>query len=358
MDAADPLHDPGLPGARLLARFFQAGIVVIDEHDAPAFASAAACDLLGVANEPALRAAWDDIRDGLRIAEWPRQLPDGSSFRGRADFSGRAGGRSIRFEMHAAACAGRTYRIAHMRDRERLQATDDALILAAEADANQHVLGGLVHSAKGPLNNFNLTLALLTAAISRVEASEFTPEMLARWKRYAGVLAHESERLALCIDSMHALTLRHEPSRKAIDVCALLRECAHVLRHDATMREIALDIDVPESGVHAIGDPRLVRLALVSLTIALLDCAPQGARVGLRLDAATVRTPTIMIAMSEGTTPPGLVADLFRVSGMAECEHFAAAAARLIVEAQGGELSVIGEHPRTPGFVIRIPSID
>ena len=356
MHAADPLHDPGLPGAGLLARFAGAAIVVIDEHDQPAFASTAACELLGVTDETALRAAWDDIRNDLRIAEWPRRLPGGSSFHGCADFPGRSGDRSIRFEMHAPEEAGRAYRIVLMRDRRRLQPTDHALVLAAEANANRHVLVGLVHSAKGPLNNFSLTLALLASGIARVEASGFTPDMLARWKRYAAVLAQESDRLSRCIDDVHALTLRHVPSREAIDVCALLRECSNILRHDATMREVALDLDAPESGVHAMGDPRLVRLALVSLTIALLDVAPQGARIGWRLDAAPA--PAITITMSEGPTQPGLLSDLFRVSGMAECEHFAAVAARVIVEAQGGELSVTGEDTRAPGFVVRLPPID
>jgi hypothetical protein len=165
-----------------------------------------------------------------------------------------------------------------MSGRGNLFPTEDTWLLASERQANRHVLAGLVHAAKGPLNNFSLTLTLLADGVAHADTSSLPPEMLARWTRHIDVLRSETLCLARCVDDIHALTLRHEPALDAIDLCAILRECEHALHHDATMREIVLSLHAPETPVYGMGDPRLVRLALLSFTICLLDLTQPGGR--------------------------------------------------------------------------------
>ena len=241
MNARSVLQDSGLPDSRLLARLLQAGTLVLDENDALTFASAGACQLFGVDDEAALRDRWSDLREQLRVERWPHTLPDGDAYHGRADLLTPAGPRAIRFEMHGMADAGSMHRAVLVRDRARVLATDRALLLASEAQANRHVLTGLVHAAKGPLNNFNLTLALLSTGVARGDVLAATPEAAARRTRYIDVLQKEAARLASCIDEIHALTVRHEPSHEPIDLAATSADCARVLRHGATMREVSRD---------------------------------------------------------------------------------------------------------------------
>jgi hypothetical protein len=354
MMARTLLQDSGLHDSRLLARLLQAGTLVLDERDDLRFASAGACELLGVAGEAALRAHWSDLRAQLEVARWPRALADGHAYHGRADLATPEGMRAIRFELHGMVDDGCMHRAVLVRDRAHLLPSDRALLLASEAQANRHVLTGLVHAAKGPLNNFNLTLALLGAGVARGDAP--TPELAARRTRYIEVLQNEAARLAACIDEIHALTVRHEASREAIDVGALSLACGRVLRHGATMREVGLEMDVPDRPVMATGDPHLVRLALLSFAICVLELTEPGGRVGWRVmrgDGA--RAPAISITTSQPALPAGLVNGLFRLSCTAESDYSAAIAARLIVEAQGGDVSLDQASAGTPGILLSIP---
>ena len=354
MIAPSVLQDSGLPDSRLLARLLQAGTLVLDDRDNPCFASAGACELLGVADEPQLRERWSDIGAQLHLAQWPRVLPDGDAYHGRADLSTPAGMRAVRFEMHGMADAGCMHRVVLVRDRAHLMASDRALLLASEAQANRHVLTGLVHGAKGPLNNFNLTLALLAGGIARGDPS--TPELFARRSRYVEVLQNEAARLAAHIDEIHALTLRHEASHEAIDVAAMSLDCARVLRHGATMREVGLELDVPDRPVVAMGDPQLVRLALLSFAISVLELTSPGGRVGWRVvpgDGA--RAPAVALTTSQPALPKALARGVFRLSCTAESDYSAAIAARLIVEAQGGDVIVHDGASGAPGILLHIP---
>lgn len=355
MNASNAMQDSGLPDSRLLARLLQAGTLVLDARDDLCFASPGARELFGASDDAQLRGHWAGLRTQLRVSQWPRTLPGGDAYQGRADVSTPAGPRAIRFEMHGIAESGGAHRAVLVRDRAHLLPSDRALLLAIEAQANRHVLIGLVHAAKGPLNNFNLTLALLGGA-AIAGASAATPAAIARRGRYLEVLQNEAARLAACVDEIHALTLRHDGSNEAIDLCALSLDCARVLRHGATMREVRLELDVPDHSVVAIGDPQLVRLALLSFAISILELTKPGGRVGWRLthdDGAAA--PQIAITTSQPALPPALASELFRLSCTAESDYCAAIAARLIIEAQGGEVSLHDADAGAPGIVLRIP---
>jgi len=353
VNASMPLQDSGLTDSRLLARLVQAGTLVLDEQDALRFASHGACELFGVDGEATLRHRWRDTGEELRVRCWPRSLIDGHAHFGKADVTTPTGVRPIRYEMHAIADGARVHRAVLVRDRARLLPTDRALLLASEAQTNRHVLTGLVHAARGPLNNFNLTLALLSAAIAR--AGDAGSELAARRERYLEVLRNEAVRLAACIDEIHALTLRHQPTNEAIDVAALSADCARVLRHGATMREVVLDLDVPGAPVMAFGDPRLVRLALLSFAISVLDLTSSGGRVGW---SVTLADDACLVAMTttESALPPALAASLFRLSCTAESDYSAAITGRLIIEAQGGEVTILDSVDGQPGLLLRIPA--
>ena len=348
-DIEDSLQDSRLPDGRFFARFAASGVLVLDARDELRFASPAACALLGVENEGALRPRFPDIARQLRISG--RDVSAAPHY-GHADVQTDAGPRAIRFELHALAAAGAPMHVVFVRDRARLLGSDGLLLLASEAHANRHVLTGLVHAAKGPLNNFSLTIALLEAGLARARESSPTPDVLARFDRYAEVLRSESSRLAGCFDDIHALTLSSHGERDAVDLGALTRDCAAVLRHGATMREVALQVDAPDTPILGLAERVLLRRALVCTAISVIDCtAPQG-RVALH--AATDGAMAVLrVVSTQPALPASLAASVFQVACIAEAEHSAATAARVIVEAQGGEFSLAND---APGFELRVPA--
>jgi signal transduction histidine kinase len=243
-----------------------------------------------------------------------------------------------------------------VRDRARILPGDRALLLASEAQANRHVLNGLVHSAKGPLNNFHLTLALLAAGAARTDAS--VPDVLARRKRYVDVLRSEVTRLSACIDEIHALTLAHDPLPSAMDLAAMTRDCARVLRHGATMREVRLDVDAPDAPVIALGDAQLVRLAFLSFAIAMIELTSANGRVGWRVAASDGEPASVVFDTTEPSLPPAFCAALFRLSCTTESEYAPAIAARLVIEAQRGDVIVQDHGEGRRAILLRIPARD
>jgi hypothetical protein len=352
----DDLQDSGLHGARLLARLVQAGTLVLDGTDDPTFASAGACELFDVRDLDALRTCWADLRAQLRVAEWPHPLADGNVFCGRADLATPRGPRAIRFEAHGMGGPG-SHRVVFVRDRARLLPSDHALLLASEAQVNRHLLTDLVHTAKGPLNNFNLTLALLAAGAARGDASAPTPETIARRNRHIGVLQSEAARLAGCIDEIHALALPHDASDAPIDLAAMSHDCARVLRHEATMHEVKLELDAPGQPVMASGDAQLVRLALLSFAICLIELTSPGGRVGWRVAHTDGEAdPSILLTTTEPALPSALVAALFRLSCTGESEYSGAIAARLVIEAQRGDVFLHDGGDSPPGILLHVPA--
>ncbi|MGE5170162.1 MAG: hypothetical protein ACM3JC_07290 [Rudaea sp.] len=346
----ESLQDPRLPDSRFFARFLQPGVLVVDARDELHFASAAACELLGVDDEGALRGRFGDLAPQLGLSGGE----DSTGPRcGRVDVHGAAGMRALRFEMHTVQETGPPVRVVFLRDRRRLLPSDRVLLQASEAHANRHVLTGLVHAAKGPLNNFSLTLALMEAGLGRARESGPTPDLLVRFERYVEVLRNESTRLAGCVENVHALTVSSRGEREAIDLCALARDCAAVLRHGATMREVALDVDAPEPAVLGMGERARMRLALLCAAITVIDLTGPRGRVALHVARERADMAALRVLSTQPALPDALASSVFRLSCTNESEFSAAIAARLIVEAQGGELTLAHDGDR-PGFVLHV----
>jgi nitrogen fixation/metabolism regulation signal transduction histidine kinase len=341
----------------LLSELLQMGVLVVDDQGALRFASPAACDLLGVANESALRDDWPAIAAQFGVTDIARRQTGGAPFQGRVDIRRTPDTRALRFERHTIADRANLTHVILLRDRGHIVPGDRVLLLASEALANRPVLSGLVHEAKGPLNNVGLTLALLAAGVRRADPPAIADEALARWRHHVDVLLAETARLARCLDDIHRLADIPDPARERIDMGALLRDIVRVLRHDATLREIRIELELPDEPLQATGDPQLIRLALTSLTMCVLDVSPPDGNVTWRVEPASDPTTVVLrVSASQCVLPPDLVTEIFRITRTAESAHAAAIAGRMIIEAQGGDVALATGADGYAGFLLRIPA--
>lgn len=355
-ESTDELQDSGLRDSRLLAQLLPVGIVMLDEAQRCCFASRGACELLGAADEAALREDWHSIGAQFDLDDLSRSPLDGPPLQRRIDLRTASGTRLLRFEVHAVP-GDRLQHVMLLCARDHLGHADRTLLLASEALANRHVLTGLVHEAKGPLNNFGLTLALFTSAMERADSTPLSEATLARWQRYLGVLRTEAARLSGCLNDIHALTQSGDAIRERIDVGAALREAMRVMRHDATMREVTVQLELPAAPASIVGDPHAVRLALLGFTTCMLDVTRPGGVLTWRI-VPPGADPRLLLQVhaTQAAFPPALVAKIFGISRIAESDHEAAVAGRLIVEAHGGEVTIDPEGDGRCGFSIRLDS--
>jgi signal transduction histidine kinase len=351
VSAADRLHDPGLPFGDLLARLLPVGVLIVDDDGSCRYASPLACAALGVTDGNALSMAWRRVathpelarRTSLRAGDPPLQIV--------ADLPGDVP-RRLPLEVHRTEDMS----VVLEPDVRATDATDRVLQLANEAQAHRRALSGLVHEAKGPLNNFQLTLALLNAGLTRLEESAAASDVTARWRRHFGVLQSETARLTARLGDIDALAHAADAGRLPVDIATLLRNVMHVLRHDATMSELAIDVESTGEGIIVRADSRALRLALLGLTACVFEATPPGdvvrvcvERLGddgahIRIHAATTRLPT------------ELHAAMFRIGCGTDARYVAAGAGRVIIEAHGGTLAVHDDGGVFRGFDIRLPN--
>ena len=355
MDTRENLHDSGLRDGRLLAYLLQAGVVVLDGAQRCLLASASACELFDAADESDLRDRWDSIHAALGLSTLAAHGAGDPPLQRRAEFCTATGLRALRYEAHAVADGGHAHHVLLLRERTRIDRADRAILLASEAQAGRHVLTGLVHEAKGPLNNFYLTLSLLSASLARMEANAAPQTTPAQWSRYLDVLRNEAARLAGCLNDLESLTRLGDTTRERVDLCALSRDVLRVLRHEATMRETTIDLDVPSTPVWIEGDAHALRLALLAFASAVLDASHRGLAVGIAVDDGPSSDACVRIATATPVLPANLATELFRLGCAGESDHIAAIAGRIIVEAHGGELSLDARDGSPAGFVIRMP---
>jgi nitrogen-specific signal transduction histidine kinase len=343
------LSDERVNVGPLLAQQLGAGIVLLDGALACSYADDRACELLGAPNAAALRADWHRLRDLLHLHDLAG-VRDDPLMQRAVDLVTAQGRRRLRIEVHPLPPADCVVLI---RDVHDLDAADRLLILASEACASRPALAGLVHRAKGPLNNFQLTLALLAGSLARSSAAS-TDASFPKWQRYLDVLQAEYGGLTECIQEIALHAHAGDPERFELDVNQIASDVARLLRHEATLRDATIEAEVPQTPSLVLGDPRGLHLALVGFALCVLDRTQSKGSVKLNVvcDDSRVR---IRVAGTPALPVEDLVRTLFALSAVCTAPHAHAVAGRLIVELHDGEVSMADGTPNAWGFVISFP---
>jgi len=318
-------HDPTLRSAlEVLAGRLSGGVLLLDADGSFLLANAAAARLLGATGEPELRQRWSEWSAGIpasggEAAGWP--LPDGRRL--RVARQPLTGGAAVIFLDEPGAPAP-----------DRI-----ALVEAARARRQEQLVAGYLHDFNGPLNNFNLTLALLEATVTRALASAPGDVALTRCERHIGLLQNESRRLLAWSRGVAAGLIPPEVPGAHIELGPLLEELARTLRHHAALHEVTIAVQAADAVVTLAADPWQLRLALLHLTSALIALAEPGSRVdiGVRTDASCAH---LELASTATTAPPALLDDDRDIARESDTRLADLVAGGIAVEAIGGTASM------------------
>lgn len=121
--------------------------------------------------------------------------------------------------------------------------------------------------------------------------------------RYVDALRGEIPRLCDGLDAIQAHATTPLPSHEACDIATIVQDIVRDLHDEAVIREIGLAADGCDDPVTARGDPRLLRLALLSLTVAMLDVT--AADGGIRLRVEPARDDAYGATIAIATSHPG-----------------------------------------------------
>jgi signal transduction histidine kinase len=345
---------PRLKDLHSLAGFLPCAVMLLDEAGGLLFASSAACELLNARDETELRSHWRETSERLGIGD-PATLSSTSEQRfERPDVDTNGNRRHLHLESHALASGDETRHLVLLRDRRHLAASEDALVSASRGFANLHVLSGVLHELGGPLNNFNLMLALFDSAIGKLAVAA-PSETVSRCRHYLDVLQKESGRMAFWVSELRKLTSPPHPVEGAIDLCEISRDVLKLLRHDARLNEVEIDLALPTVSVFATGDAELVRLALLNFTQCMVHATPAGGRVEVAVKARAGDACTIRIASPLGRLPDEVTKAFDRVLNFPAAPYVGLHAGRMIAETQRGGASLAGSDDG-PSIELSLPA--
>jgi len=182
--------------------------------------------------------------------------------------------------------------LVRLRDPEARRQIESQMELLSRLDAINRLTGGVAHEIKNPLNSIAARLALLESMVE--EDAEAEEEIR--------VIGEEVERLDRVVRTFLDFTRPVEMVQKELDLAQIAREVATLVEPDGARRSVAVRFNSRPESIPLMGDPDLLRQALMNLAVNALDAMPQGGT--LSFDVELKSKEARMIVADTGTGIP------------------------------------------------------
>jgi signal transduction histidine kinase len=338
---------------RALTRAIDVGVLFLRRDRQLEFANATARALLGCPTEQELDRRWVELESTLDDAL--EAIPPGRSTGTRVDLDIPAEGEPLhlRLDLYRLKEDERPGYLVLIKNRRLLDALETDLRLATQSRAMARLLVTMAHDLKAPLNAMVINLELLQ---STVEGKGARAGIRERQKRYVTLLKEELSRLNRSLHTLLTQTARPSETLQRFDLRELIQEVEALLRSEAALQRVALDIALPDDAILLNGHRDRLRQAVLNLVINALEAMPGGGRLDIHVQ---VQATQAKIAIRD--TGPGIPAELLpRIGTM----HFTTRTtgtgiglyvARSVVEAYGGTIDIDTEVGRGTCFQITLP---
>jgi signal transduction histidine kinase len=313
-----------------LAQLLKVGVVLVRRDFEVDYASDRARELLGCADEPAFRRAWDTLRPMLREAAGATDAADGN----RTVLVKGQG--AVEAELHALQAGESEDYVVLLRSPGALEALEADALLASQLEGLGRVYRTMAHELRAPLSAMMINLDLLRESLAE-RAAGAEPE---RQRRYVEILREELIRLNR---SLHGILTQTVPEAKPtdFDLAAQLSDLVALMAPQARRQHVFLRTRLDERPLNVRGYPDRLRQALLNVAVNALEAMPQG---GTLLIAAQREDQRIAVRLRD--SGPGIEpADLERIydpdfSTKQGGSGIGLYVARALVELHGGTIRV------------------
>lgn len=264
-----------------LSAALDSGIVLIESDGTPAMATRRALELFDCTTFEEFRTGWPELHEQLlaRFGAPLEELARGSRRRIELPHGETMRERELQiYRVDEEECAGYFLLV---RDFEHIRDLEANLVLASQARRVASSYSTLAHDLKTPLNAIVIVLDLLHSRLEeRVEGSDLGFEL-----EQVSILKNEVDKLSGQLRLAQAsLSVSQEPWAE-IEVGAVVNEVAELVSAQATNREIAIDVTIPDHAIVIAGHADQVRRVVVNLAQNAIEAVDDGGRIELRARA-------------------------------------------------------------------------
>lgn len=161
-----------------------------------------------------------------------------------------------------------------LRDAEGRRIVEDQLNLSSRLAAISRLTSGVAHEIKNPLNSIALRLELLRSRVLP-ELPEVQPEL----DIIAQEIVHLDRVVRTFLDFTRPVELQTEP----LDLAALARGLLDLVRPEAELHSITIDVQGLDRPVFIRGDSGLLQQAVLNVLRNALEVMPSGGKLSVRL---------------------------------------------------------------------------
>lgn len=339
-----------------LGQAVNVGVLLLDRVGRFEFASRRARELFGCASDEALARVLEEVRPALERGLLQRPLSTREGVRIDVAPSSREGGGQVRLEIYPLGQGETEGHLILVRDPATIKALETDMRLASQLRGLARLYLSVVHDIRAPLGAVVVHVELLRATFQNVDAAQ--DGVLERARGYLAVVDQELQRLRRSLDSLlnHAALPRDD--LEELDARDLIHDVENLLGPQCVRQKVALKVRVPDGPVRVLGTRDALKQALINLGINALEAMPEGGTLNLSLEGVDSKA-TISIADSGPGIAPEIRDRIFTM-------HFTTKrtgtgiglyVARVVVEANGGQIRVDTEAGRGARFQIDLPAL-
>jgi two-component system, NtrC family, sensor histidine kinase HydH len=204
----------------------------------------------------------------------------------------------------------------------------------------------IAHEIRNPVAMISSSLSMARRCPGDAEQREEMCEIAAR----------EAQRLEKLTTDFLSYARPRRPETSPTVVLDTLEYVASVCRAHAVDRQVAIEVEAPES-LEAELDAAQIQQALLNLVMNAVDASPRGGRVRLKSDWDGFSEVKVWVTNSGREIPETVLPRIFEpfFTTKARGTGLGLAIARNIARAHGGDLSISSNQPDNICFCLRLP---
>jgi signal transduction histidine kinase len=322
-----------------LAKLLNFNVLLLDSDTNLKFASTGTHLIFGSTDTDALTRDWRDCYDRLNLPDLTGLDKNSKPFSHRTELH-TPESRLLRLDVYPLRHDECDCYMMLLKERKVLGALDQQLMSASQQHLQRYLTSTLVHDLNAPINTMRITLEL----IERIPLSAVlgnASDVLAKWDRYKGILREELGKLKTQVADIPSVfgTIEHTPPIE-FDLGHVIKDVVRFLKHETSAKQIRSELLLPAGPIMIQGRPLELRLALLNLACGLVEATQRGGH--FQMHANTTEGSAEIVFRGDNTRLNAQVIDGYeQLAFVLKGADIGLLVARLIVEAHGGQITVV-----------------